>query len=53
MDQHSGGAGHGTRRDAAAVYLPAGCDWYDYWTNKRCMGQTIVAEAPIDTLPYL
>jgi len=34
------------------VYLPAGCDWYDYWTNKRLRGgQTIVANAPIDTLP--
>lgn len=34
------------------VYLPAGCDWYDYWTNKRYKGgQTIVANAPIDTLP--
>lgn len=35
-----------------AVYLPAGCDWYNYWTNERFHGgQTIVAEAPIDTLP--
>jgi len=34
------------------VYLPAGCDWYDYWTNKRFKGgQTITAPAPIDTLP--
>jgi alpha-D-xyloside xylohydrolase len=34
------------------VYLPAGCDWYDYWTNKRFNGgQTITASAPIDTLP--
>jgi alpha-D-xyloside xylohydrolase len=34
------------------VYLPAGCDWYDYWTNKRFKGgQTITASAPIDTLP--
>jgi alpha-D-xyloside xylohydrolase len=35
-----------------AVYLPAGCDWYNYWTNERLHGgQTIVADAPIDTLP--
>ena len=20
------------------VYLPAGCDWYDYWTSKRFKG---------------
>jgi alpha-D-xyloside xylohydrolase len=34
------------------VYLPAGSDWYDYWTNKRFNGgQTITASAPIDTLP--
>ena len=35
-----------------AVYLPAGCDWYNYWTNERFHGgQTITADAPIDTLP--
>ncbi len=34
------------------VYLPTGCDWYNYWTNQRLRGgQTIVADAPIDTLP--
>ena len=34
------------------VYLPAGSDWYNYWTNERLKGgQTITAEAPIDTLP--
>jgi alpha-glucosidase/alpha-D-xyloside xylohydrolase len=34
------------------VYLPAGCDWYNYWTNERLHGgQTIEANAPIDTLP--
>jgi len=40
--------GQTTRR----VYLPARADWYDYWTHKRYAGgQTIVANAPIDTLP--
>lgn len=40
--------GHTTRR----VYLPAGTNWYDYWTHKRYKGgQTIVAKALIDTLP--
>lgn len=35
-----------------SVYLPAGSDWYDYWTNERLHGgQTIVAQAPIDVLP--
>ena len=34
------------------VYLPAGCDWYNFWTNERLHGgETIVADAPIDTLP--
>ncbi|MGI8770021.1 MAG: TIM-barrel domain-containing protein [Acidobacteriaceae bacterium] len=34
------------------VYLPAGTDWYNYWTNERIRGgQTIDAAAPIDRLP--
>jgi len=34
------------------VYLPAGCDWYNYWTNERLHGgQSVVANAPIDVLP--
>jgi alpha-D-xyloside xylohydrolase len=35
-----------------AVYLPAGTDWYNYWTGERLHGgETIQAPAPIDTLP--
>ena len=35
-----------------SVYLPAGSDWYNYWTNERLHGgQTVVVDAPIDTLP--
>ena len=35
-----------------SVYLPAGCDWYNFWTNERIKGgQTIHANAPIDTIP--
>jgi alpha-D-xyloside xylohydrolase len=38
-----------TRRE---VYLPAGTDWYNYWTNERVHGgQTITVSAPIDVLP--
>jgi alpha-D-xyloside xylohydrolase len=38
-----------TSRD---VYLPAGTDWYNFWTNERLHGgQTIHVDAPIDTLP--
>ena len=34
------------------VYLPAGTDWFNYWTNERVHGgQTIEVQAPIDTLP--
>jgi hypothetical protein len=35
-----------------SVYLPAGCEWYNYWTNKRIKGgQTLMVNAPIDTIP--
>jgi alpha-D-xyloside xylohydrolase len=35
-----------------AVYLPAGTDWYNYWTNeKQHGGQTITVQAPIDEIP--
>ncbi|HVN06941.1 MAG TPA: TIM-barrel domain-containing protein [Bryobacteraceae bacterium] len=38
-----------TRR---AVYLPAGSDWYNYWTGERLHGgHSISVDAPIDTLP--
>jgi alpha-D-xyloside xylohydrolase len=34
------------------VYLPAGVDWYNYWTNEKLKGgQTITADAPIDRIP--
>ena len=34
------------------VYLPAGTDWYDYWSNARLSGgQTIGVAAPIDRIP--
>jgi alpha-D-xyloside xylohydrolase len=34
------------------VYLPAGTDWYNYWTNEKLHGgQTIRVSAPIDTIP--
>ena len=35
-----------------SVYLPAGADWYDFWTGKHYTGgQTIIADAPLDTMP--
>jgi len=34
------------------VYLPAGTDWYNWWSGERMKGgQTITAAAPIDTIP--
>jgi alpha-D-xyloside xylohydrolase len=34
------------------VYLPAGSDWYDFWTDRYFHGgQTIEAEAPLDKIP--
>jgi alpha-D-xyloside xylohydrolase len=34
------------------VYLPAGTDWYNYWTKEKVSGgQSVRVEAPIDTLP--
>jgi alpha-D-xyloside xylohydrolase len=36
------------------VYLPAGTSWFDFWTGKVTTGgQTIVAPAPIDSIPIL
>jgi alpha-D-xyloside xylohydrolase len=38
-----------TTRD---VYLPAGADWYNFWTNEKLHGgQAVTVAAPIDTLP--
>jgi alpha-D-xyloside xylohydrolase len=34
------------------VYLPAGTDWYDFWTGKPSRGGlTIQADAPYDSMP--
>jgi alpha-D-xyloside xylohydrolase len=34
------------------VYLPAGTDWYDFWTGeKHSGGQTLNRETPIDVMP--
>jgi len=39
-------------RTSRKVYLPAGTDWYNYWTNREYHGgQTIVAKAPINIIP--
>lgn len=34
------------------TYLPAGTDWYDFWTNHRHGGgETVSREAPLDIMP--
>jgi len=34
------------------VYLPAGTDWYDFWTNEKLSGgQNVSKPAPLDILP--
>lgn len=35
-----------------AVYLPAGGEWYDYWTKQKHVGgQYVTVDAPLDMLP--
>jgi alpha-D-xyloside xylohydrolase len=39
-------------RESRQVYLPAGRDWYNFWTNERLEGgQTVTVAAPIGVLP--
>lgn len=34
------------------TYLPAGADWYDFWTNERHTGgQTVRTQCPMDRFP--
>ena len=46
-----------TKEDFSAVgtrelYLPAGVDWYDFWTGSKYHGgQTLKKEAPVDIIP--
>jgi alpha-D-xyloside xylohydrolase len=35
-----------------AVYLPAGSDWYNFWSSEKLKGgQTVRVSAPIDVIP--
>lgn len=37
---------------ARSVYLPAGTDWFNFWTNERVKGgQRLEVAAPIDQIP--
>ena len=34
------------------VYLPSGCEWYDFWTNEKISGgKSVNKETPIDIMP--
>ena len=35
-----------------SVYLPAGTDWYNYWTNQKMQGgQWVAVAAPVEQIP--
>lgn len=35
-----------------SIYLPAGADWFDFWTGQPVKGgQTLTREAPVDIMP--
>lgn len=41
-----------TEAKTYSVYLPAGTDWYDYWTNEKLSGgRTVEAAAPLAYSP--
>lgn len=41
-----------TEDKSTKVYLPAGTDWYDFWTNEKINGgQEIAKETTIDIIP--
>ena len=42
------------RQKTRAVYLPAGNQWFDFWTGETFSGgQSVVADAPIDKIPLM
>ena len=52
MDFAPGGVPLAGRAHTRPVYLPAGTDWYDFWTGERYAGgQRLEALAPLETIP--
>ena len=40
------------RPERRTCYLPAGCDWYDFWTGERYPGGRLVSvDAPLERIP--
>jgi alpha-D-xyloside xylohydrolase len=41
-----------TLDETMETYLPAGADWYDFWTNQRFEGgRRVTRQAPLDLIP--
>lgn len=47
------GAGGASKADTTMqTYLPAGADWYDFWTHQRFAGgKTVAKDVPLDVFP--
>jgi alpha-D-xyloside xylohydrolase len=42
------------RQKTRSVYLPAGNQWFDFWTGESFSGgQSVVADAPIEKIPLM
>ena len=42
------------RQKTRTVYLPAGNQWFDFWTGESLPGgQSVLADAPIDKIPLM
>jgi alpha-D-xyloside xylohydrolase len=42
------------RKKTRSVYLPAGTEWFDFWTGESYPGgQTMEANAPVETMPLM
>jgi alpha-D-xyloside xylohydrolase len=47
------GIGYATNTNSVRnLYLPAGSDWYDFWTGEKCKGgSSLEKNAPLDIIP--
>lgn len=40
------------RPERRTCYLPAGCDWHDFWTGERYTGgREVIVDAPLERIP--
>ncbi len=41
-----------SKPERRTCYLPAGCDWYDFWTGERYPGgRQVTVDAPLERIP--